>query len=131
MPGSDGADPLCRRNHREQQSAAHVKDKRQHKPRHDQPKPAGERLPVKLTKEQRNHQRRLEGPNPAACLVNTHHPGADLDDVAVLRRRNPKEPEQFYGRPDVSPHEGLDQQILQSTRPGDGDKEEADRKDKS
>ena len=88
VPGRNSVDTLCRCNLGEQQRPAYVEYERQGEPRNHAKRAPSDAEGIQLAQEEGNHQRGLERADATARLVNSHHPGADLDDVAVLERRN-------------------------------------------
>ena len=90
----------------------------------------GKILRVDLTKEQGEHQGRLERPDTAAGFVNAHLPRADLNDVAVLECGDFQPAEDLDREAGVQARKAPDDRILDEGGPGNRDEEEADREDK-
>ena len=82
---TDGLHAIPRRHPRQQRGAADIEQESQREAGEHEQHTARGFEPVKLAKEQGKHQRRLEGPNPAAGFIDAHFSRSELNDVAVLK----------------------------------------------
>ncbi len=82
---------------------------------------------MQLTQKQGDKERRLHRTNAAAGLVNSHPPGADLNDVAVLDRGDAQKPHGFNRDGGDVRHQPLDEGLLKGDGPGNGNERKTNR----
>lgn len=92
MPGRNRGESCSRSNKRQQRRTEHIELKRESEPGQDTEESARKTKFVNFAEKQRDHQRSLERPNPAASLVDANHSSANLNNIAVQDRGNVEEP---------------------------------------
>jgi hypothetical protein len=96
--GSDGS---------EQKGSANVEHESQREAGEHADDPAQNGKGVEFAEEQGNHEGGLNRTDAAASFVNPDDPGADLDDIAMLRSGDAAKSEEFDGGRRVPTHQGL------------------------
>ena len=96
----------------------------------DQHQSPWDRQSLQLAKQQSNHERGLKRAHTAACFVHTDEPGINANYAPFQLRRDPAHVQRLGRNESDHAHQTLHDRRFDRRDPGDGDKDECDRKRK-